>query len=108
MRNFQELAQAILQGESFSSFNKDEQSAYLAGLGVSHAKTTKEGQTTIGKVVIYPSEKGGIHFQGVPGTSAKWGMTLYMSTFEWIIENSDAIMSFILDNQDKLSTKKPN
>jgi hypothetical protein len=57
-------------------------------------------------VRLYISDKGGVHFQGMPGTSAKWGITLYASTISFIIENQDKIIEFMDANSSKLSVKE--
>lgn len=82
--------------------------ALAKALGIP-VKTPKLGQIEIpqgkGVVQVYISDKGGIHFQGIPGASSKWGLTLYKSTLEFLFSNEDKLMDFMFNNDDKLSVK---
>jgi len=71
------------------------------------ARVTKPGEITIDKVRVYVSEKGGVHFQGVKGTSRQYGMTLYADTIEWIIDHQNELIDFMFTNKEQLSTKPP-
>jgi hypothetical protein len=56
-------------------------------------------------VTMKVSEKGAITFRQVPGTSAKFGMTLYVETVEWLYANVKTVTQFIKDNNGNLSRK---
>lgn len=58
------------------------------------------------EVTMKVSEKGACTFRGVPGTSGKFGMTLYPETLEWLYANQKRVEQFIKDNDSKLSRKK--
>ena len=51
-------------------------------------------------------EKGGIVFRGIPGVSVQYGLTLYASAAEWLLDNAELVRKFIADNNSKLSRKE--
>lgn len=102
--NLQELIALAQNGDT------EAKKAILATLGLTlqgdkAVREPKPGEMFIGKVRTYISDKGGVHFQGAPGTSQKWGLTLYKSTIEFIIDNQDAIIDFLHTNEASITTK---
>lgn len=97
----------------FSDLSPAQQKAittHMTGSETGTLRVQRPGEITIGKVKVYatpivtevdPKTKvskttgGGIHFQGVPGANMKYGTTLYKSTFEWLIDNQDAILTWM-------------
>lgn len=51
------------------------------------------------------TEKGCLGMRGVPGTNVKFGLSLYATTVEWILDNADTLKQFISDNGDRLARK---
>jgi hypothetical protein len=113
---------------SAKDMNDEQKKALLSSLGIQlssngTARIAKDGEAKIsytdnGKdksVMIYATpivvedgkQKGGtVHFQGIPGASAKWGLSLYASTINWILEHQDEIVTWMDENNSRLSTKE--
>ena len=53
------------------------------------------------------SDKGGVTFRGVVGTNAKFGVTLYPVTLQWLFANREQIEAFLEQHRDQLSWEKP-
>lgn len=102
-RTLTQLAELAEQGDKVANF-------WLAKkLNIPGAKAPRLGQISIphgkGHVRMYVSDKGAIHFQGAPGTSAQYGATLYWDFLEWLFANEEKIMDFQLENGTRLSEK---
>jgi hypothetical protein len=116
---------------SAKDMNDEQKKALLSSLGIQlssngTARIAKDGETKVeyvsdGKtksVLMYPTpivEKtvegklvksgGTVHFQGIPGASAKWGLSLYSATIDWLFAHMDEINEFREANADRLSYK---
>jgi hypothetical protein len=89
MSNINEIVSSI------SAMTPDEQKALREALGVSG-----------GKPSLKVSEKGAVSFRQIPGSSVRFGLTLYAETLLWLFENQDAVKTFVREHLDTLSWKR--
>lgn len=95
----------VMNGETLKDFTGEEQKEYLTLLGATMsqsgvARVAKPGEMLIDKVRINVSEKGAVHFQGMPGTSGKYGLTLYPTTIGWLYTHLDEVSLWIDENAE--------
>jgi len=120
-RTFSQLTEAVVKGQTLKDFSTVEQRVYLEGLmkgsnitlnNKGEISTPKLGQVGIkttsakGKeyeVKLYATENGQVHFQGAPGTSAKFGRSMSCQELEFYFTNLDTIVLWMDENKASLS-----
>lgn len=105
MPTMEQYTQRVMNGETLKDFTGEEQQEYLTLLGATVnkggiARVAKPGETMIDKVRINVSEKGAVHFQGMPGTSGKYGLTLYPTTIGWLFTHKQEVTDWIDANEE--------
>ena len=125
-RTFEQLIEATTKGKTLKDFSTVEQRVYLEGLmkgsnitlnNKGEISTPKLGQVGIkttsakGKeyeVKLYATENGQVHFQGAPGTSAKFGRSMSCQELEFYFTNLDTIVLWMDENKASLSRMESN
>lgn len=56
-------------------------------------------------VKLKVSPKGTVHFRGLVGTHAKFGLGMYVATIRWLYANRETVEKFINDNSPPVGFK---